>query len=262
MSEQLAPWQGLVLAGERPGGDPLARALGVHRKALIEIAGRTMLEHVVTNLRRSGVTDRIAVSGVDQQDLALHPALGRVDVLAAGPTPSASVLAALDHGEPGPLLVTTADHPLLRPKTIAAFATAASRGTADVAVGVVDEALIRARFPASQRTFVRFRRRGLSGANLYAFSTPAARRAAAAWREIEGERKRPWRMVRKLGPLTLLRFVLRRLPLDDAIARASERLGARVELVWLDDPHAAVDVDRVADLALVAQLLEMDPEGK
>lgn len=248
-----------MLAGERSDGDPLARALGVRRKALIEIAGRTMLERVVANLRESQVVDRVVVSGLDTEELAALPALGPIDRVATGATPSASVLLALDRDASGPLLVTTADHPLLGPATIASFVADATRSLSDVVVGVVDEALVRARFPESRRTFVRFRGRGLSGANLYAFTTPSARNAAAAWREIEGDRKRPWRMVRKLGPLTLLRFLLRRLSPDEAIAQASRRLGARVELLWLDDALAAVDVDRIEDLALANRLLGSHP---
>ena len=40
----------LVLAGTRAGGDPLAAGAGVSHKALIDVAGRAMIEHVVQAL--------------------------------------------------------------------------------------------------------------------------------------------------------------------------------------------------------------------
>jgi molybdopterin-guanine dinucleotide biosynthesis protein A len=251
-------WRAVVLAGERPGGDPLARGLGVARKALIPIAGRAMVEHVVAALRATAAVRSIAISGLEPSALATLPSLAGIETSPSGPTPSASVLAALDAPGGLPLVVTTADHPLLPAETIAAFLRSAGALGADVAAGVVDAATVRRRFPESRRTYVRFRGRSLTGANLFAFTTPAARHVAEAWGAIERDRKRPWRMVRRLGLPTLLRFLAGRLSPEDAVARVSRELGARIELVWLEDALAAVDVDRADDLALAAKLLGPD----
>jgi GTP:adenosylcobinamide-phosphate guanylyltransferase len=247
-------WRALVLAGERPGGDPLARAVGVKRKALIRVGGRTFVEHVVASLRSAGLTD-VAISGLDPEDFAGLPSLAGVESLPAAASPAASVVAALERPDAVPLLVTTADHPLLPPATITAFHAAARDSRADVAVGVVDAAVVRERFPRSRRTYVRFRSRALTGANLFAFTTPEARRVTLGWREIERDRKRPWRMVRRLGARTLLRFLAGRLGAEDAVAQASLRFGASIALIWLTDAIAAVDVDKIEDLRLANEIL-------
>lgn len=254
MPEAAAVWRALVLAGERAGGDPLAHVLGVKRKALIRLGDATLVEHVVGALRASGATE-IAINGLDAGDLAGLPSLAGVESLAAAASPAASVVAALERPDAVPLLVTTADHPLLLPATIASFRDAARASGADVAVGVVDATVVRARFPETRRTYVRFRGRSLTGANLYAFSSPAAARVALAWCEIERDRKRPWRMVRRLGVATLLRFLLGRLTPEDAVAQASARFGARIALVWLADATAAVDVDKLEDLELAREIV-------
>ncbi len=57
------------------------------------------------------------------------------------------------------------------------------------------------------------------------------------------------------GPISLLLFLLRRLDLDAALARASRAIGARVEAVRLPFAEAAVDVDKPSDLELVSRLL-------
>jgi molybdopterin-guanine dinucleotide biosynthesis protein A len=254
MREPDTAWRALVLAGERAGGDPLARAVGVKRKALIRVSGGTLVEHVVTALRAAGSTD-VAISGLDADDLAGLPSLRAVEALPAAASPAASVVAALERPKSLPLLVTTADHPLLLPATIASFRAAARDSGADVAVGVVDAAVVRARFPESRRTYVRFRGRALTGSNLYWFSSPAAQKVAVVWRDVERDRKRPWRMVRRLGAVTLLRFLAGRLTPEEAAAQASMRFGATISLIWLSDATAAVDVDKIADLELATALL-------
>ena len=75
------------------------------------------------------------------------------------------------------------------------------------------------------------------------------------WRRVEQERKRPWRLVRAFGWQPLLAYLLGRLTLDDAMARASGFIGARLAAVVLPHPEAAIDVDKPADLDLVETIL-------
>jgi hypothetical protein len=60
---------------------------------------------------------------------------------------------------PWPVLVTTADHPLLTPDMVAAFVAGA--GGADVAVALVERRTLLARYPGNRRTWLRVSGRGL-----------------------------------------------------------------------------------------------------
>jgi hypothetical protein len=155
----------------------------------------------------------------------------------------------------GPVLVTTADHALLTPEIIAHFLERADALGTDLAVGVVEESVLRAAYPETTRTYLRFREGGYSGANLFAFRTPLASRAAEFWVKAEQFRKRPWRLASVFGPVSLLLFVLRRLSFDAALARGSAAIGCRVGAVRLPFAEAAIDVDRPSDLALVSKIL-------
>jgi hypothetical protein len=75
------------------------------------------------------------------------------------------------------------------------------------------------------------------------------------WRRVEEERKRPWRLVRAFGWRTLLAYLLGRLTLDAAAARASAVIGARVAAIALPFAEAAIDDDKPADLELVETIL-------
>jgi GTP:adenosylcobinamide-phosphate guanylyltransferase len=251
----------LVLAGRRGYEDPLAEAHGSSHRALLDVAGTPMLVRVVRSLRRANSVGRITVS-IDEPDvlddvpeLSAMVSGGALSVHRSLASPSRSVADALAGMKDERVLVTTADHALLTPELVDYFTSNAAQAAADVVVGVVEEALIAAAFPSTTRTYLRFRGKGYSGANLFAFQAPSALRAAAFWIKAERFRKQPWRLVGVFGPMALLGFALRRLSLDSALARASDAIGCSVRAVRLPFAEAAVDVDRPSDLELVTRIL-------
>jgi len=199
------------------------------------------------------IEEPAALEGVEE--IAALAREGRLALHRSLPSPSRSAADVLEHLPPDlALLVTTGDHALLRAEIVERFLAEAEASGADLAVGLVAESCLRARFPDSPRTFLRFRDGGYSGANLFLFRTPEARRVASFWARAERFRKQPWRLVSVFGPVALLLFLLRRLDLDAALARASRAIGARIAAVRLPFAEAAVDVDKPADLALAREL--------
>lgn len=254
----MSTFDALVLAGSRGPTDPLAQHQGVQHRALLEIEGVPMLLRVVRSLRAARRIDRIALSIDDPSALSAVPELAAngVEVHTSLSSPSRSVLDVLERrADADKLLVTTADHPLLTPEIVDHFAAADEDSRADVLVGVVARSLLRERYPDSTRTWLPLRGDRFTGANLFAFRSPEARRAARFWVGAERFRKRPWRLASVFGPTTLLAFALRRLDLDAALERVSQAMQARVEAVRLPFAEAAIDVDRPADLALVTKIL-------
>jgi hypothetical protein len=253
----------LVLAGSRPGKpDRLAEACGVAHKCLIPAGGIPMLVRVVSALTASPDVGRIFLS-LEDVDVpgtlsALQPDLesGRLMALPSDATPSLSVLRFLDSDPTSlPLLITTADHPLLSPRIVGRFGDIARASGADVAGALTPASVLLASYPEAQRTFIRFRDGRYSGANLFAVLTPEGRRAVEFWRKVEQERKRPWRLVGAFGFWPLALYLCGRLSLNDAMERASAVMGARATAVRLPVPEAAIDVDKPADLELVEAIL-------
>ena len=248
------PVAALILAGSRPEGDPLAAAEGVSDKALIEIGGVTMLARVVAALRAAGIA-RIAVSANSPAVRAATAALG-VEPLPAERGPSQSAALAFERLG-APMLVTTADHALLRPEWVTAFLADAPKG-ADVCALLARREAITAAVPGTRRTYLRFADGDWSGCNLFYLATPRAGAALSLWRQVEADRKRPWRIVRRLGPGMLLRYLFGRLTLDAAVARLGRAAGVEARVVASRDGLAAVDVDKPDDLMLVRGLVGGD----
>src|SRR5262249_47137036 len=234
----LQPFTALVLAGGRRG-DAVARAAGVSHKALAPVAGVPMLTRVVGVLRAARAVHRIVVCGMErdgpgaQAELLALLGSGDLELIDAQATPSSSVLHAMQALAPClPLLVATADHPLLTAEIIETFCVQSAVSSTDVAFGLVPASIVRAAFPAIRRTTLPFRDGAYCGCNLYAFLTPDAQRAAAAWVQVEPHRKRPWCMVTALGVGVMLRFLLRRLTLAAVLQLAAERMRVRLSPIF------------------------------
>jgi len=126
--------------------------------------------------------------------------------------------------------------------------------TADVAVMLARRDRVEAAAPDTRRTWLSFADGQWSGCNLFLLTTPAAVNAIAAWRQVEADRKRPWRIARRLGLGTLWNYWRGKLTLVEALARLGSTLGVEAALIPASDGRAAIDVDTPADLALVRNL--------
>lgn len=257
----------LLLAGSRGGSDPVAAAAGVTHKALAPVAGRPMIAHMLETLQAVPELGRIVLLCETPAALRTVPAVaeaeanGRLAFAPSAASPARSVLAGLDRPEAAlPVLVMTADAPLLTPAALRYFLAGVPPG-ADVAAAVASGDAVRRRFPESRRTFLRFRDGDVSGCNLFLIQTPAGRHAVEFWQRLEAHRKRPLVMAALVGPAVILSYGLRRLTQAGAMRQLKRRTGATGALVTIPYPEAAVDVDKPADLALAEAVIAARAEG-
>jgi CTP:molybdopterin cytidylyltransferase MocA len=246
----------LILAGSRGPNDPVAALGGVPHKALTPIAGRPMLAFVLDAVRGVPEVERIFICIDAETDLRAVTNGTAFNRIPPANSPAASVAAALQAIDGDrPLLITTADHPLLTPQIIAHFLSQAPQD-ADLCVGLAEAEAITKAFPESKRTFYHLAGRGYSGCNLFLARRPGAIRVAEYWRRMEGHRKNPLRLVREIGIGALIRYALGLLSLDGAFSHVSKLTGARIAPVILPFAEAATDVDKPSDHVLVEGILK------
>ncbi len=246
-------WTAIILAGQRPGTDPLAAHFNMTYKALVPLAGEAMLTHVLRTLQAAPQIGRIIVLGQEPDVLAEAVMFGGgAEIRQSDAGISASLKALVDTRDvPWPWLVTTADHPLLTPAMITQFLNEAD---GDLSVGMVEKATMIAQFPGAQRTWLRFADGHWSGANLFAFRSDNVRAALDLWAAAEQDRKQAWKLFLHFGPWLALRAITRTIGLRNAFQKAGLRLGLSANLVAMSDPVAAIDVDKPADHALATAI--------
>jgi len=252
----------LVLAGDRGPTDPLIAQSNACCKAMVEIDGSPMLLHVLAALQASECVGGRLLSGPSREQLAIDPEVhrlvenGEVAWCAPRETPSTSASHAMETIERDtPVLITTADHPLLNARIIDHFCRESAASGADLTVGLTPYRLVSEAFPDMKKTVLRFREGSYCGCNLFAFLTPQARGFARHWRRVESDRKNPLKMIRLLGWGAVIRYLLGRLSLEDALHSLSSQFNLNIRAVILPYAEAAVDVDSVRDHYIVQEKL-------
>ena len=250
----------IVLAADRSVPDPVARAAGVGCKAMAPVDGRPMVVRVIEALRDAETIDAITLCGpprsVVEHEIELRALLDATAInwVPSRETPSTSAAATLrtfaDHK---PVLLTTADHALLNPVMIDYFCQQAHQTAADVVVALASHQDVMTAFPGMRRTAARFQDGPFCSCNLFAILNSRGRRAVDFWRQVEHDRKTPWKMLNKLGYWVVLKYLVGRLPLAEGLKRASKLLELRADAIMMPYPEAAVDVDQPSDWHFVRQ---------
>lgn len=252
------PVTALLLAGRRPGVDPLAEAYNVSDKVLIKIAGEAMLSRVAKTLVSHPRIAKVIVVAQDPDALIKNDQTRWMGVnhkisTIAGPS---SVSAAVEQGlaeEGGPLLVTTADNVLLTHAMIDHFIDL-SRGF-DVTAAAVERQVLLMAYPDSQRTWLTFKNGAWSGANLFWLGGIQAKPLLELWRGIEQDRKKGWKIIASFGPVLLIGALLRLITGPEAVERAGRKLGLKTALVPMPQAEACIDVDKISDVEQVEAIL-------
>jgi GTP:adenosylcobinamide-phosphate guanylyltransferase len=260
MTDPSPRFSAVLLAGSRPGTDPLAAAAGVATKALVPIGGLAMIERPLRALLAHPRIDTVQVLTQAPELLLADPATcwmadePRVRLTQGGAGIAASLLALMDGGAVAlPFLVTTADHVLLDGAMIDAFLAQVEGG--DIGVAMVERRTLLARYPQSRRTWLKFRGGWWSGANLFWIGSARARPIVALWQAVEQDRKKGWRVIAAFGPLLLTAAALRLVTLAGGIARAGRRFGADARVAAMPQPEACIDADKPDDVALIETIL-------
>ena len=256
------PFTAIILAADRSADDPVARATGVSCKALTPVDGVPMVLRVLNALEESMSVGPRLLCGPPRPLLEQAAALkrgvddGDYDWTASRDSPSASAGAAMEQvPDSQPVLLTTADHALLSSQIIDYFCDQACTADFDLLVGLASHELVATTFPGVRRTRLRFSDRDYCSCNLFAFMTPRSRTITAFWRNVESQRKRPWRICATLGWWPVFKYLLGRLSLKEALARISGKLEMKIGVIILPFADAAVDVDTENDWRLVQQIL-------
>lgn len=246
----------IILAGSRPGRDPLLADSDVATKALLRIGGKPMLAHVIEALHGSRRVGAITILSQHRAALAADPVLAGIEGLEFADSGDgiSSSLAVLLRASDAPVLVTTADNVLLTATMIDEFVDAAAQS--DVAVAMVEKRVLDARFPQSRRTWLKFRGGWWSGANLFRLRGSRVLPLLEFWSRIERDRKKGLKIIAAFGPFLLLAVLLRLLTIHQGAARAGRRFGLETRIVPMRQAEACIDADKPADVELIETILE------
>lgn len=241
--------EAVILAG---GQIPLAlqSVVSAPERALIELEGRTLLDHVLESLRQTApLTGIICVT----TPLALASLPPDVRGLPAGERLTENLFRGARAAKSERILVVTGDVPLATSQTWMQFLEGA--GSLEAAYPIVARAVCEAQFPGGKRTYAPLKDGQFTGGNAFLLPRAHLESLESLISQAFAARKNPLALAHMLGAGFIARALSKRLSIANVEQKVSKMIGCRAGAVLLSDAAIAFDIDKPEDLALAAQTL-------
>lgn len=245
----------IVTAGGKPKpGEPLYRFTQGKYKALLDVAGKPMIQWVLDALSGSRLVERVVVIGLPP-DSGLSCALPITYYESTGDIVSNTVNGIRYTLQINPtadlVLSLSSDLPAITPQMVDWLIEAAGQSEHDFYYPVVTRQAMEGRFPTSNRTYLRLRDGDYCGGDMMCLRTELIRHEDPLWERLADARKSPLRQAALLGFDTLLLIALHLVTLEQAANKISKRLRIRGRALPSPYPEVAMDVDKPHQLEIV-----------
>ncbi|MEP0804807.1 MAG: NTP transferase domain-containing protein [Chloroflexota bacterium] len=247
----------LVLAGGIPQpDDPLYTYSNGDSKALIDVAGKPMVQWVLDALGDARHVDNVIVIGLSPKSgvtckKPLHFISNQGRMLA---NIVAGVNKALELNKKTKyVLVASSDIPALKPEMVDWLVETAMQTKDDLYYGVCTREVMEARFPGSNRTYTRLKDVELCGADINITHVRMATEHLDLWESLIGTRKSPLRQAAIIGWGTLFRVFTRSITLDELVEMVCKRIGIKGRAIVWEHAEACMDVDKPHQLELLRE---------
>jgi len=249
-----------VSAGGIPQADDSLYQFAQGRpKALIDIAGKPMVQWVIDALSGSRSIDRIVLVGLGPEDGISSPKLVRFipdqGSMLGNAIAGADALLELNPAATQAVFAS-ADIPLITAEIVDDFIEQAADAACQFNYGAVERSLMEGRFPESRRSFVHLTEGDFAGADIFVVDPRVAHSNRELWNDLLGSRKHVLKQARRIGFGALLKLLLRRMSMAEAAERVSKVMGFSSRGVMVRHAELGMDVDQPFQLAICRRELE------
>ncbi len=245
----------MIMAGAMNDG-ALQESSSEKYEALIEIAGRPMVEYVLQAVQEARTIDRVAMIGPASE---LREKLDlQADFYVEGGNSLLHNMrrGAEELGSQGPIFIITSDIPLITSEAIDDFVEKAQARPAEVYYSLVNQKACEKTFPGMERTYVRLKEGTFTGGNMAMIESDIIINCSEDMSKFFDYRKSVLRLGRLLGPNILMRFALGRLKMAQIEKRVRKTTGYDGAGIFSNHAEVAFDVDKPSDMDLATHFLE------
>jgi len=245
----------IVTAGGIPKeNDPLYEYTGGKPKALLEVAGRPMVQWVLDALSDATSINRVVVVGVGPENGVT--CTKQLNFLPNQGTMLANIFAGAQNllsqdSKSTVMLSVSSDIPSITGKIVDWMAEQIGQGEYDVYYNFITRANMEDRFPGSKRTYSRFKDKEVCGGDMNAFQSRLLTTDGGVWQELIEARKNILKQAAIIGFGTLFKMLTRQLTIDEAVRRVSKRLELNARAIDCPYPEIGMDVDKPFQLELL-----------
>jgi len=250
----------IVTAGGIPlPEDPLYPYTNGDSKALVDVAGKPMIQWVLDALGDSKHIDNVIIIGLSSKsDVTCKKPLhfisnqGRMlSNIVVGVEKSLELDPKTEY-----VLVASSDIPGINAGMVDWLVENCMQTKEDIYYGVVPREVMEARYPGSNRTYTKLKDIQLCGADMHITHVRMATEHLDMWEELIGNRKSPLKQAATIGFGTLLRVATRSITLDDLVVTITKRLGITGRPIVWENAEPGMDVDKPHQLELIREDME------
>jgi GTP:adenosylcobinamide-phosphate guanylyltransferase len=246
----------IVVAGGTPQpGEYLYEETKGTPKAMLDIAGKPMIQWVLDALSGAKTVERVVVIGLPAEccdvrcskSLSFYP--NQADMIENIRTGAAKVLEL--NPEAHHFLIVSSDIPGITPEMVDWEVRTTMETDHDAYYNVITREVMEARFPGSRRSYVHLKGMEVCGGDLNVVRTQTVTANDALWKKIVDARKNALKQAALFGYGTLFLLMFRMLTLDKAVERASKRLSIQGRGIVCPYAEMGMDVDKPHQLAIM-----------
>jgi len=254
----------IVIAGGIPlPEDPLYTYTEGRSKAMLDIAGKPMVQWVLDALSAAQKVDNVIIIGMNEKTgvtcskpTYYVPNQGRMLAnIVAGVEKSLEISPDKEY-----VLVVSSDIPGLKGEMVDWLVEEIEKTPADIYYGVIPREVMDKRYPNSKRTWTRMKEMEVCGADINACHVSMATEHLDLWENLIGNRKSPLKQILAVGWDTALLLILRKLTVEGLVHRVAERLGIRGKAIIWPWAEAGMDVDKPHQLELLREDMDRTVE--
>ena len=255
----------IVIAGGIPlPEDPLYAHTQGRSKALLDVAGKPMIEWVLDALSGSTKVERVVIVGMTakapvkcSKPTYYLQSEGRIlDNIVSG----AKKIAELDPQAEYALLVSS-DIPGITTEMVDWLIAQTEETPADIYYGVVPREVMEKHYPNSRRRWTHLKDMAVCSADINVAHVSLATERLEIWQDLIGNRKSPFKQAAAIGYGALLKLLFRQLTLEDAVAGVCSRIGVSGKAILWPWAEVGMDVDTPSQLDAVRDVLSKRESG-
>ena len=245
----------IVTAGGIPNpDDPLYPFLKGDAKALVDVAGKPMIQWVLDALNVAQQVDAIILIGLSAKSGLVSakpthyvPNQGRMLAnIVAGVSKALELNRKTEY-----VLIVSSDIPTLKGEMVDWLVSRCMETKDDLYYGVCPRDVMEARFPNSRRTYTRLKDIELCGSDINVTHIRMATEHLDLWEQLIGNRKSPMRQASLVGLSTFWQVFTHSVTLDDLVKNVCSRLGIKGRAIIWDRAEPCMDVDKPHQLELL-----------
>jgi len=247
----------IITAGGIPQpGDPLYLYSNGDSKALIDVAGKPMVQWVLDALGDSKKVDNVIVIGLTpksgltcKKPLYFVSNQGRMLAnIVAGVKKSIELNKKTEY-----VLIVSSDIPALKSDMVDFLVDTSMQTREDIYYGVCPREVMESRFPTSKRTYTKLKDMQVCGADINVIHVSMATTHLDTWEQLIGSRKSPLRSAAVIGFDILFRMFIRQITLQELVEKASARIGLKGRAIFWSQAEPCMDVDKPHQLEIMRE---------